>query len=630
MGRARWKAIALALTLAGGIARAAVTVTRDGDRTTYDVRIEGVDFKPDNDGKQKFVTATLRGIDGYEGVIYDETRPEIPVVRFYVDGEAEIELAPPQASTRKPIALPAPLSPSHPLLARHRDAVLPPYVVDEAAYRADRLMPGRELDIAEVGTVRGRRRRLVTLHPFQYNPAQAQAVVTDRLRVVVRHKPTPKPAPFAVGETIAIVVSAKLAESPSLKRLAAFKERLGYLTRFIVLGRDAKDPDSIRDALKKLYADAAHPLRLVLLVGDATGVPGFKTPRLPTGITDHYYRALDGASYESDIGAPDVALGRLSAASEEQLAAIVAKHLRYETGDFADTSWLTRSSMIATDDPLPEHWKMAETTLDWAIARFLAPAGYASDRLFAISNKATGADVLKALRAGRGHVGYSGHGEFDRWEGPQMLSEDVAKLDHPDALPFVSSQACNTAELPRDSFAEAWQRHPHGSIFFWGSMDALHWDTGDDLLGRRLYELLFGERKLGFDAITDGAIEVFWRYYGGAGMSKYYWETFVNLGDPSMRHRTKAPIPVSLQVPSEIAAGATSFRARVSDAKGAAIAGARVGALVDGTEYRAAATTDERGEAVLPLPAELRRGAAVVVTATGDDLRLASGTAVRR
>src|SRR5439155_4990228 len=103
-----------------------------------------------------------------------------------------------------------------------------------------------------------------------------------------------------------------------------------------------------------------------------------------------------------------------------------------------------------------------------------------------------------------------------------------------ESSPFVSSQACNTADFTDgESFAEAWQRHPKGSIVFWGSVDVLFWDHGDDLLARAMYDSIYRDHKLVFSEFIDDSILRYWGYYGGAHLSKYYWETYETFGDPS-------------------------------------------------------------------------------------------------
>lgn len=57
----------------------------------------------------------------------------------------------------------------------------------------------------------------------------------------------------------------------------------------------------------------------------------------------------------------------------------------------------------------------------------------------------------------------------------------------------------------------------------------------DDILERKMYDGIFAQGKLGFGAFTDYALAEVWRHYGGAVRSKYYMETYVLFGDPSMQ-----------------------------------------------------------------------------------------------
>src|SRR5262249_50190068 len=126
----------------------------------------------------------------------------------------------------------------------------------------------------------------------------------------------------------------------------------------------------------------------------------------------------------------------------------------------------------------------------------------------------------------------------DSWAGPSLSMDDLQQLTNPDAIPVVVANACVTGEFTGDSFAAAWQRNPHGSVLYWGSMDATYWDE-DDIVQRQLYDAIFGKHVLNFAAFTEAALAGEWRYYGGADMSKYYWETYVTFGDPTMRMRDR-------------------------------------------------------------------------------------------
>ncbi len=144
---------------------------------------------------------------------------------------------------------------------------------------------------------------------------------------------------------------------------------------------------------------------------------------------------------------------------------------------------------------------------------------------------------MQSMRAGRVIINYSGHGSTDSWAGPNVSQSNVRSLNHDSALPFVISNACITGDFTvQESFAETWLRHPKGAIMFWGSMDSSYWDE-DDILERRMFDGIFRDKIMKFGSITQFALTELWKHYGGSGKSKYYFETYITFGDPSIELR---------------------------------------------------------------------------------------------
>ena len=115
-----------------------------------------------------------------------------------------------------------------------------------------------------------------------------------------------------------------------------------------------------------------------------------------------------------------------------------------------------------------------------------------------------------------------------------ITRDDIRKLPDNGVFTFLISNACNTGNyLYGESFTESWLRHPSGAIFTWGSMDLSYWDE-DDVLERKLFEGLFRENNRSFSDVTNEALSELWKHYGGKGLSRYYWETYVSLGEPSL------------------------------------------------------------------------------------------------
>lgn len=474
-------------------------------------------------------------------ILFAEGRPEIPVVRQFIDGDVDIKVFPARsAETSSLRAALAPNLPPVPRLPGARQLA----VRDEAAYRSADFYPATAFSVVKVGTINDVPRWMVTLHPLRYRASDNTIEFRDSfdLRITRREMPMPPPR----TPILALVVPKRFENSAALAALEADKQALGYR----VVRVPAGTPKEMRDALVKLYRTIGVVVLQVLLVGDHADVPGYVTP-LVSGASDHYYRCLDNPDYDADIGTPDVPVGRLAVETEEELRIVVDKIIRHEKLAYTDKSWFKRQANIATDDPTEINWKMAEGTLEYAIEAYLVKGGIfgtfpvsptpGGDKLYAITHKAKGTDVFDALNAGRALVNYQGHGGTGEWIGPEFTQSDVRRLNHPEALPLVVSMACYTGNFTVDSFAETWLRSPKGGLLFWGSVDALYWDKADDLIGRAMYDALYKWNRKQVGWVFHHSLAEGWKYLGGEGKSKYYWETHVILGDPSLGFLEPSP-----------------------------------------------------------------------------------------
>ena len=108
-------------------------------------------------------------------------------------------------------------------------------------------------------------------------------------------------------------------------------------------------------------------------------------------------------------------------------------------------------------------------------------------------------------------------------------------------------------------------------------MTLTDWDE-DDIFQRKMYDGIFQNGLSEFAGMTTFAMQEVWRYYGGAGQSRYYFETYVTLGDPSMRLRTwvtrsvkalgcllkfrteRGKFPISLSMRTRSPSGAPAWR----------------------------------------------------------------------
>lgn len=539
-----------ALLLLGSVpVLAKVDVEKTDNTTIFNVVLDDVSFEPVALDNKQFERAVLRGVDGFEGIVYRVGEPELPVVRLFVDDVDSLQVE--TFGTIEPKMLSFPALPLVPVQESPEKiyGAFREFTMNLETYNQDRFLGDEPYSSKIVGSVRGAERSLITLFPVAYNPVTGEKNIRKAFRVTVKHKNI---VPAKTGkDAVLFIVGEKFATSQSLKKYESYKTSQGYKVLEYVVVREsdafeAVTPAAIRKKVQEFYHNTEYSLKYAIIIGDHEDVPGAK-PTAISGVVDHYYAAIDTNDYASDIGTPDIAVGRVSVSNESELSGVVEKFIKYQSSTSTSIAWLKDLSFLATDD----QYELAEGTHNYVIDTYTKPKGYmgyfpnaqepGGDKLYAVTHNATGEKSVASIKAGRAIVNYSGHGANTYWDAPRVSQADVRSLNHNDALPFVISNACITGDYRvKESFAETWIRQPKGAIMFWGSMDSSYWDE-DDVLERRMFDGIFKEHNLKFGAITQYALAQLWKQYGGEGRSKYYFETYITFGDPSIELRLAVP-----------------------------------------------------------------------------------------
>lgn len=530
----------------------AVSIEKINSKTIYNFEVDNLEWQSLQIDDKVFSRLHLKGIAGYEGIVSQIGAPEIPVIRLYIKGE--VQVVPDESSQ---ILVQDQKDPLIPVQKPHEKVpfLTTEFSIDTSIYESTDDFPGSKLyTIEPSGSIRGVTQYLVTLYPVIYSPKTNTYKFVKNFKI---YNEMPEITPDQRPETLITVTGPKFATSPALHLYEEHKRTLGFhVTRLNVL--KGEKPESIRAKIKNYYRE--NNLQFAVIIGDQEDVPG-KSSTIISGVTDHFYRAIDTEDYKRDINGPDIGVGRLSASNEEQLATMVKKIIRYDLGSFTNTEWLREISWLATDD----RWQIAEGSHNYVIKSYTQPNGYrgifpkanqlGGDQLYAITHRVDSNTTVKTISRGRTIINYSGHGSQTSWAGPAVNQSDVKKIPRSEALPFVISNACITGDFRvAESFAETWQRHEYGAIAFWGSMDSSYWDE-DDILERRMFDGVFKNQHANFAHITDSAVGELWRHYGGQGLSSYYRETYVLFGDPSQNFRYLVPQALDGDIPEQIDLG---------------------------------------------------------------------------
>ncbi len=129
----------------------------------------------------------------------------------------------------------------------------------------------------------------------------------------------------------------------ALEPLVEWKMRSGSLVQVQTV---AGDQNSIMDAIQDAYDEWEIPPEYVVLVGEAEGENALAPWQEADPVTDFNYSLVDGDDF-----LPDLAIGRLSWESLNELQDMVTKIVEYESEPDIENGWLDHAlSCTATND----------------------------------------------------------------------------------------------------------------------------------------------------------------------------------------------------------------------------------------------------------------------------------------
>ena len=326
------------------------------------------------------------------------------------------------------------------------------------------------------------------------------------------------------------------------ERLAAYRSANGVATVAVDVADlydefswGIKDPDAIRDFLRRAASAWDSPPRYVLLMGDASFDPrdylGFGNSDLvPTRIqatnflktaNDDWFADLDGD------GLANLAVGRLPARTLQGADAMVDKIMGYEQ-EAPEGAWTENLSLVVDEVTGDFDFQAAADALEGLI-----PGNLTADQIdLGEMDRVTARQaILDAFDAGRLLVNFDGHGSQAIWVSDDFFgNEDAMGLENGFKLPLVVAMNCLNGlfhDVYQDSLAEALLNNPNGgAVAVWAS-SALTDPTGQDLMNRDLYRSLFGaDHPTIGDAVMAAKANV---------TDLDIRNTWILFGDPSMR-----------------------------------------------------------------------------------------------
>lgn len=343
----------------------------------------------------------------------------------------------------------------------------------------------------------------------------------------------------------AYVVITPLELSVEARSLADYREGQGLETMVVQL-EDIYDefnagiasPEAIRDFLSYAYHHWRMPPKYVVLAGEGTydykdnqGYSDNLVPPIlvdtPNGLFVSDNRFVD---VEGDDGVPEMAIGRLPAATREELRAVIDKIMIYESTRGA--SWKGNVLMVADD---PDDGGDFPADSDDVAAK--VPPEYAVQKIYLsdLTTKEARERLLAGINGGALLLNYIGHGGLDRLAGEGLLlTEDVDSLTNGEKLPLVTAMTCVVGQFSipgLDSLSETMVlKNDNGAIAVWAP-SGLSYNSEAKILDEGFFRAYFeyGENILGeivLMALEDYAI---------TSTYPYLMDIYILLGDPAIK-----------------------------------------------------------------------------------------------
>lgn len=342
-----------------------------------------------------------------------------------------------------------------------------------------------------------------------------------------------------------------------LAPLVARRQAQGLRTRIV-------DPQAVYDAysaglpepqaIASFLADAfanwpGSPVAFALLAGDGTfdprnylggnqpaGIPVFLAaidPIIGETADEHAFAAIRGAD-----ALPDLAVGRLPVDTPDELAALVAKILAYESLDpWSDGARPPRHFFLADNPDLAGNFYMfADEVAGRLPASHRSQEAYFGLEPYLTAGEASAATVA-ALNEGLLLLHYVGHGTPDSWGGERLFGpEHIAQLANANqAPPALSMSSLNGYFLDADgqSFLEQMLLAPNGGISAYVASTGVGLILANYLVQDGfVHQTLRRSPPLLGLGLTRGKLAI---YTYGTASSQWLARTYSLFGDPAMR-----------------------------------------------------------------------------------------------
>lgn len=535
----------------------------------------------------------------------------LEVAELRTSNELELELAP-EAPPLAPITR-----------AWAKDSERPPYEPDAKTYATDAFFRnGEVLEVEDLGAMGRWQLFRLTVRPVAYNPARGRLSQYNALRATLKmHK-----APAAADGNVLLVV-ARPEFQAGLQPFVQWKRQEGYSVHELYVTTHQRD--SVKAAIRPWF-DNTTPLApapsYILLVGDAAQIQSF------IGQT-----SLEGESHTTDLPyadhtgdyLPDAMLGRWPVNDTAELRTVVEKTLQYEQFAGIDTAQLERLMLVAGNEQAGQALLTTNSQVEY-VGREAKLAHPELDTVtYRNPQSGTLLDSIKAdIGRGASLLNYTAHCTVGGWTSPALSIGRVEEAGADQPMVYINN-CCKSNTFSGTGFGEQLLRLPvGGAVAVIGATNSTLWnedyfwavgpkwpiapDNAYDSLLRGAFDALVGSHPSATtvgELLTAGnlAVTAF-----GSGYSRYYWEVYCLLGDPTLRPYIGVPARTTLGLANGAFNGQDVLHVEGTP-------GATVTAL-QGDSLLGVATLNGSGTAAIPLCRTLDT-LPLILTASGAGLR---------
>lgn len=442
-------------------------------------------------------------------------------------------------------------------------------------YRRNRFTDQKLVTLTKIGTMRGADLYQIAVNPVKYNPKQNAIMVMNNIGIEISFGASGSKSNEDINNQLnsnttvqGIVTKSAVSDLTKypVKYLiitdTAFVDALSGFVKWkrlkgfdVIVGTTdtiGKSSAEIKDWITAQYrastTESPAP-SFLLLAADTDKIPTAKKGEATGYGTDLYYACMDG---DDDI-IPDIYYGRFSARSAAQMKAIADKTIAYEKYQFEDPTFLSKASLIAGYDGSYRS-AVGIPTLTYITQNRITPAnGFLQVNKF--TTKYTGCYDDSTVSVGL--MTYTAHGSTTSWVDPELSQSKVRGFGNSGKTPFVIANCCLSGCITTEEcLGETWIRKENGgAVAYIGSSPKTYWqedfywavgahnyksgicpDTSQTSMGAFdapfISDFLCGDALLfaGNLAVTEAHDN----NYPSKVSTRYYWEGYNFLGDPSL------------------------------------------------------------------------------------------------